>query len=38
MGEKAAGTDWKTRKTPTLRHAAGYAKKYVVPKNSPAEG
>lgn len=32
MGEKAVGTDWKTRKTPTLRHAAGYAKKYVVPK------
>lgn len=32
MAEKATGTDWKKRKIPTLRHAAGYDKKYVVPK------
>jgi hypothetical protein len=24
MSEKAVGTDWHTRKTPTLRHSAGY--------------
>ena len=28
MGEKAAGTDWKRRKVPTLRHSAG-CDKYV---------
>ena len=32
MAEKATGTDWKTRKIPTLRHAAGYDKKYITPK------
>jgi hypothetical protein len=31
MGEKAVGTDWKKRKVPTLRHAAG-SPKYVALK------
>lgn len=32
MSQKAVGTDWKRRKIPTLRHAAGYHAKYVAPK------
>lgn len=31
MSEKAVGTDWKLKKTPTLRHAAGAAKFTTVP-------
>jgi alkylated DNA repair dioxygenase AlkB len=31
MSEKAVGTDWKRRKIPTLRHAAG-CKKYITPE------
>ncbi|KAJ3125409.1 hypothetical protein HK098_000304 [Nowakowskiella sp. JEL0407] len=33
MSEKAVGTDWKKKKVPTLRHAAGAAK-YLEIKNS----
>ena len=31
MGAKAVGTDWKKRKVPTLRHAAGAAKFLKIP-------
>lgn len=30
MGHTAAGTDWKRKTIPTLRHAAGYDKKYIA--------
>jgi hypothetical protein len=37
MSEKAVGTDWKKRNTPTLRHAAG-SKKYLQTQHKPSTG